>query len=479
MLFDSHEHSLTHKLMIILRKFDQEGTGTVSKSQFESLLRAALPLDEILYQEEVDHLWAYFPKRDDGDIENSDLVDWILRPSTPLMLTDAGDLAFFDLKFAIQPLFQVYNQNGDGYVCLHEFIEAHGILQIALQMNPSEEEDPPVLRGDLHNLFVHVIGDSEKRLTLEKFVQWQRVALIHSVLPPDSLKRLLQNVAKQMQRVFKLIAAEKRGDLKESDRLVLTRILGHLAQFSRELWGTGPTGSTGSTGPSASTRSKGHGFSNKWTAPLVGMNVQHLKDIFLHDFSYSRLTFSSKVLRRDWEVLCIPDLPQGRHQDWLARVCLNTLLSPVDPVDQPDQPRQRTDLHTYRYVKESFTWTLDDDCQFDQALNGLSPEVKLFALLKSEGNFGQRLSWSQVQAALSVAVKLGIITQAQVKGCNEKLDDWVTKGMDADGLWCTRETLEVVREKVVTSPSQIMGIFAEMGVFSVTSVWADFMDTEQ
>ena len=35
--------------------------------------------------------------------------------------------------------------------------------------------------------------------------------------------RLLQNVAKQMQRVFKLIAAEKRGDLKESDRLVLTR----------------------------------------------------------------------------------------------------------------------------------------------------------------------------------------------------------------------------------------------------------------
>ena len=57
---------------------------------------------------------------------------------------------------------EVYNQNGDGYVCLHEFVEAHGILQIALRMNPSEE-DPPVLRGDLHNLFVHVIGDSDPR----------------------------------------------------------------------------------------------------------------------------------------------------------------------------------------------------------------------------------------------------------------------------------------------------------------------------
>lgn len=61
-------------------------------------------------------------------------------------------------------MIQVYNQNGDGYVCLHEFIEAHGILQIALRMNPSEEEDPPVLRGDLHNLFVHVIGDSDPRI---------------------------------------------------------------------------------------------------------------------------------------------------------------------------------------------------------------------------------------------------------------------------------------------------------------------------
>ncbi len=61
-----------------------------------------------LHLPKVDHLWAYFPKRDDGDIENSHLVDWILRPSTPLMLTNAGDLAFFDLKSALYPLFQVH-----------------------------------------------------------------------------------------------------------------------------------------------------------------------------------------------------------------------------------------------------------------------------------------------------------------------------------------------------------------------------------
>lgn len=70
----------------------------------------------------------------------------------------------FTWRLGTREILQVYNQNGDGYVCLHEFIEAHGILQIALRMNPSEEEDPPVLRGDLHNLFVHVIGDSDPRI---------------------------------------------------------------------------------------------------------------------------------------------------------------------------------------------------------------------------------------------------------------------------------------------------------------------------
>ena len=84
--------------------------------------------------------------------------------------------------------------------------------------------------------------------------------------------------------------------------------------------------------------------------------VEH-QDIFVHDFSYSRLMFSSKVVHRDWELLCIPDLPVGRHQDWLARVHLTTHVSSGKSV---------TDVHQYRYVTESFTWILDDECQFDQ-----------------------------------------------------------------------------------------------------------------
>lgn len=46
-----------------------------------------------------------------------------------------------------------------------------------------------------------------------------------------------------------------------------------------------------------------------------------------------------------------------------------------------------------------------------QALEALSPEVKLFAILKTMANFGQRLSWPQLQLALSQAVQLDVISQ--------------------------------------------------------------------
>lgn len=40
---------------------------------------------------------------------------------------------------------------------MREFLEAHGVLQNALRLNPVEgHEDPVLLRGDLTNCFLHI-----------------------------------------------------------------------------------------------------------------------------------------------------------------------------------------------------------------------------------------------------------------------------------------------------------------------------------
>lgn len=96
---------------------------------------------------------------------------------------------------------------------------------------------------------------------------------------------------------------------------------------------------------------------------------QKLQEIFLRDFTYSRRNFTSKILHRDWEILCIPDLP-GRQQDWLAQVKLTTQLARMN------LEMETKDVHRYRYVQESFTWVLDDDCHFDEASLGSSKSLK-------------------------------------------------------------------------------------------------------
>ncbi|CAE7453812.1 CML25 [Symbiodinium natans] len=400
-------------------------------------------------------MWSTFAKREDGDIEYEDLIQWILKPSTPLSVTALGELAFFDLKAALEPLFWAYDQNRDGIISWEEFMEAHGILQNALRLNPPKEGDidPAMLKGDLHHCYLTIGSEGvrsserqDRRLTFAKFITWQRDALMSSSLASDVLAKTLHSVAKQLQRVFKLSETEKRGQLTESDKQVLVRILQHIAQFSRELWGQSA---------SQWTSVIAHSFANKWTAPVVGMNVQHLQEVFLHDFEAGRLKFSARVASREWEILCIPAIPVlNRPQAWLAKLRLTTQLT--------DGRRLRSSWQFYRYAQELFTWhLLTDGKVFEVALEGLSPELQLFCLLKTMANFGVRLTWSNLQKALSQAVEMHSITDEQRRLCNSVFEKQVAKGLDAEGLYFSRERLERVTACLVTTPSHVMGVFAE------------------
>eukprot|EP00439_Symbiodinium_sp_Y106_P046481 s4363_g5.t3 len=414
--------AVLQKIRLLLRHLDKDRTGTVSQRQFEWLLRSNLPAVEAVSREDLDHMWSTFAKRADGDIEYEDLIQWILKPSTPLTVSSTWELTFFDLKSHLEPLFWAYDQDRDGIINWEEFMETHGVLQNALRLNPSleGEKDPAMIKGDLHHCYLTMIGfEGDRRLTFARFITWQRDALMSSSLPSDVLAKTLRSVAKQLQRVFKLSEIEKRGQLSESDKQVLVRILQHLAQFSRELWGQ-----------SGCQRDAvvAHSFANKWTAPVVGMNVQQLKAVFLHDFDRSRLKFSSRDGRK---------LSSG--------------------------------FHVYRYQQEFFTWHLISDSTagtaFEVALEGLSAELRLFCLLKTLANFGVRLPWPNLQEALSQAVGMQIITEEQRRLCLSAFEEQVAKGLHAEGLYFSRERLEKVTAGLVTSPSHVMGIFAEMGVF--------------
>ena len=231
--------------------------------------------------------------------------------------------------------------------------------------------------------------------------------------------------------------------------------------------------------------------------------------MFLRDFSCSRLRFTSKVQSYDWDIFCVPAIPaKNRRRDWLARVRLRTTLT---------CGRKLECEHHYIYDRCNFTWLLWEEVHseaqdlteketemapelasrsfnpntrradssspknrartsaaaaFEAAVTGLSPEVRLFSLLKTTANFGLRLSWAQLQQALYRALQLDIITEAQLHSGKARIEAVMLQAMENEGRYPDIRDIDLY-----TSPSQVMSIFAELGVFAVTSVWADFLDT--
>ena len=109
-------------------------------------------------------------------------------------------------------------------------------------------------------------------------------------------------------------------------------------------------------------------------APVVGMNVQQLKAVVLHDFDRSRLKFSSRVALKKWEIFCIPAIPIAhRLPAWLARVRLLTELE--------DGRKLSSGFHVYRYQQEFFTWQLISDGTAGPAFEAPFSLSRLFLFL--------------------------------------------------------------------------------------------------
>ena len=78
-------------------------------------------------------------------------------------------------------------------------------------------------------------------------------------------------------------------------------------------------------------------------APVVGMDVKHLKEVFLHDFETSRLKFTARVVSHEWEVICVPAIPMPhRPRVWLAKMQLFSNLS--------DGRQRSSGWQFYRYL---------------------------------------------------------------------------------------------------------------------------------
>eukprot|EP00930_Biecheleria_cincta_P089472 TRINITY_DN78784_c0_g1_i1.p1 TRINITY_DN78784_c0_g1~~TRINITY_DN78784_c0_g1_i1.p1 ORF type:complete len:460 (+),score=97.28 TRINITY_DN78784_c0_g1_i1:138-1517(+) len=457
--------SQTQKLKNIFRQYDADCNGTINRQELDTLLRHMMPENKPMSTEEVDVLFNALDCNGTCELEYDALIDWVMQPSSVLCPRN-GELKYFDLAEALRPLFEIYDMNGDGFISRAEFVHCHGILQNAIAAESSDI--PPSIKGDLGLRYQKLDTNNDHTITFEDFVDWQRSSLAESGLTETQMAKLIKNVAKQMQRVMKYDELHQQGLLRDSDKIVLLRVLHNLATFSKDLW---------NNKKSAAPKEERHTYKNSYAAPPVGINVDNLKNIILESVPLrkgKRIKLEEIVM----QVLCVPAIPTNGTEErpWLASV--NLVADAGASVGEPAFA-EREEYYIYDREFRTWHWLEDGKSRFRESLDGLSKEVQLFCILKTFANFGIKMSWPSLQDALRAAQTYKIITKRNHNEYNQNVEGIVRRSFIDEGFGRVnaKKVTDLLEKEMTFALSEVMVTFADMGIFKMSSVWADFMDT--
>lgn len=464
---DAHERASLIKQCF--RQWDTDRSGFISKVDLERVLVRLLPPGETLTAADVDNLMAEADRNRDGRIDYNEFVEWLTRPGASFHAGKNG-VQRFDLETVMRPLFEVYDQNGDGTIAPQEFAECHSILQAALRTHPVcqdpsgvHSEDPEHLEASAHRLYRSIDTDGDEAITFEEFIRWQQTCLDDSGLLNEDVEQLVPALARQLKRVFKL-AENSRDELSPQDNTVLMHITKNVANFSRDIYNDEQVAHS-------SIKGRVH-YTNRWTEPPAGLNISRLKGQHMKLVPVP----TRGVQDMDLQALCVPEtqVREVRNRRWLARIIrVVTFRTGRQEVDEPCY-----------YLFENLNWVRQPTgAEFEEALAQLPIELRIFCFLKAEANFGLQMSWTAIQSALRFAVEAKFVTEEQLQLYNNHVLEMVRKTAEQrcilpapDKPDLRREELLRLQECLQFSPRDVMAGLVELGVLRVSSVWVDVMN---
>lgn len=473
----------SNKTKEIFQRWDVHGTGVITRKRLTELLTAVA--GKSVTEEEIERCIAEADKNKNGIIEYNEFIEWLQQPMGTVRMGSQG-LEYFDLEACVRPLYDVYDQDGDGLVSMEEFIGCQTILQnsLGLKSKVSLEEQfkkefgkegttsVPLLEDDAKRVFVQVDQDKSRSITFKEFLEWQREQLVAAKTPSKELEELLPALARQLKRVFKF---EEEEEMNACDSRVLQRIVDNLAKFCVEIWSE-KEGEKQKAKPMLALTGKARHYTNRWSEPPVGLNTKKLKAKYLATES---CVVAGKIHENiDLDLMVIPELLEGedenpRNRVWLAQI--------IQKVTMKDGKVRSDDPVYYEFVSLSWNKTVDAVVKFHKSYDAMPPELRMFSLLKAECDFSSRLNWPQLQRVFNRCKSHGIVTAAQHTEYNQTMELRVTKALKEEDLLTglsKEETEKKIEENLVAltqRPQDVMALMSDLKMFQVSSVWADFM----
>jgi len=475
--------SWSSKTKEIFQRWDVHGSGVITRKRLTELLTEVA--GKSVTEEEIERCIGEADKNKNGIIEYNEFIEWLQQPCGTVRMGSQG-LEYFDLEACVRPLYDVYDQDGDGLVSMEEFIGCQTILQnsLGLKSKVSLEEQfkkefgkdgstsVPLLEDDAKKVFVMVDADKSRSITFKEFLDWQRKQLIAAKTPSKELEELLPALARQLKRVFKF---EEEEEMNACDSRVLQRIVDNLAKFCIEIWSEKEEIKQKAK-PMLALTGKARHYTNRWSEPPVGLNTKKLKAKYLATES----CVSGKVLNEniDLDLTVIPELLEGddenpRNRVWLAQI--------IQKVTMKDGKVRSDDPVYYEFVSLAWNKTAEAVFKFHKSYDAMPPELRMFSLLKAEADFGSKLTWSQLDRVFSRSKSHGILTGSQHEEYISAMELRVTKALKEEDLLTGLDKVETTKKiqenllGVTQRPQEVMALLSDLKMFQVSSVWADFM----
>jgi len=474
----SHEEVIKQKVKDAFKAWDVNDDGIISKNEMKTVLLKLLNKQSSVSEEDIEAFMKEADQNDNGVIEYDEFLEWVLRPGAKLTTTASGKVAAFDLEGCLRPLYDVYDKNGDGQVSWEEFEECYCILANSLSLSvPKGANTPggaPWMKSadEGGTVFQQIDTDHDKWVSFKEFCQWQREALANSGLHSEDLKELIPNLARQLSRVYKLSEGSS-GEVDETDEKALQRLIDNIAATTRDLWNT-------EKAAQSALLTRGH-FTNRWTEPPIGLNIQRL--VKLHMKLVPGMMLGVEKL--DLEVVAIPQvpddvdtLPERDNRLWLAQIVqIVTLKTGKVQKENPSF-----------YIFKDMQWkAIEEDPKtiFTASISTMAPELRVFCALKTEANFGMKIKWDQILKALLMCVDNEWMTKENFDLYNQHMESLAVQMLQSDarnqiddgpGTIDQDAVVKKLEAHVKVPPRSVMAKLSELGIFEVSSVWADFMD---
>jgi Ca2+-binding EF-hand superfamily protein len=448
----------------VFREWDTDGSQTISRDELEVVMKQLCghfsPADIEMLMNEAD-------TNGNGVIDIDEFVTWLTKPAA-----QSSGAALYNYSAVFKPLFEIYESKESGVITKESFEEIHCIMQGALRLAPCDEDakrvDPLDLQKDHDEAFAEADKSGDGSITYRAFVDWMKDHIPDNMSKAE-LEKFVGALVNSMQGLQRVIKMAEQGQLSDDEDggAVLMQFLEKLANSTRSFHEAVEAKATGAE-------------ENHWSEPPVGLNVEKLKALHMKLNPLNVRQVDKSV----FEVLVLPmpgTCEESGKRTWCGEVVRRiTYKSGKLKVEMPSY---------YVFQHENYSWIETCKCagadKFDVGLKGLAPELGLFCLLKTEANFGTKLSWAGILNALEGGVDMGFIDQEVYDKYEKQMANSVRENLNSAGHFSHHETeeetikhvQEFMASKIQLAPRMVMATLSEMGVIKIRAEWAEFVSS--